>query len=66
MMNLPDAPWVREVESTGYYCGGWWNNPPAPGDPEYEDEEEEGEEEVDTTKFWAEWRKIHGFADKTQ
>ena len=39
MMNIPDAPWIRETEATGYCSaqnGAWWNNP-----PEEEDDEEE-------------------------
>jgi len=27
-MNIPDAPWIRETECTGYCSSGWWNNPP--------------------------------------
>ena len=37
-MDIPDAPWIRETEQTGYCRSGWWNNPP----PE-DDEDEEGE-----------------------
>ena len=31
MMNIPDAPWIRETEATGHCSaenGAWWNNPP--------------------------------------
>lgn len=38
MMNIPDAPWIRETEATGHCSaenGAWWNNP-----PEEEDDEE--------------------------
>lgn len=35
MEQIPDAPWIRETEATGYCRSGWWNNPP---------EEEESEE----------------------
>ena len=26
--SIPDAPYIREAEATGYYEYGWWNNPP--------------------------------------
>lgn len=26
MMDIPDAPWIRECEATGYYSGGLWNS----------------------------------------
>lgn len=31
MVNIPDAPWIREIEATGYCSaenGAWWNTPP--------------------------------------
>lgn len=28
MEQIPDAPWIRETEATGYCSSGWWNNPP--------------------------------------
>lgn len=28
MIQLPDAPWIRETELTGYCRSGWWNMPP--------------------------------------
>ena len=40
-MNIPDAPWIRETEATGYCSaanGAWWNNPP---DEDYEEEEDD-------------------------
>lgn len=37
MINIPDAPWIRETEATGYCSSGWWNEP--------EDEEDEEEDE---------------------
>lgn len=39
---IPDPPWIRETEATGYCSaenGAWWNNPP-------EDDEEEDDEEA--------------------
>ena len=39
MSNIPDAPWIREAEATGYYSGGWWNTPP---EDEEEDEADDG------------------------
>ena len=27
MMQIPDAPWIREAEQTGYCSSGWWNTP---------------------------------------
>lgn len=36
-MYIPDAPWIREAEATGYYSGGWWNTPP-------EDEEDDNDD----------------------
>lgn len=41
MRGIPDAPWIREAEATGYYEFGWWNNPPA------DDEDDEEDLEVD-------------------
>ena len=41
-MNIPDAPWIRETERTGYCSaqnGAWWNNPPDDDYEEYDDEE---------------------------
>lgn len=41
MANIPDAPWIRETEATGYCSaenGAWWNNPP-------EDEEEDEDDD---------------------
>ena len=38
MADIPDAPWIRETEATGYCSaqnGAWWNNLPE------EDEEED-------------------------
>ena len=26
--SIPDAPWIRETEATGYCSSGWWNTPP--------------------------------------
>ena len=40
-MSIPDAPWIREVEATGYSTYGYWNQPPK----DDEDEEEEDDEE---------------------
>lgn len=37
MMSIPDAPWIRETEETGYCRSGWWNTPPE--DDEREDDE---------------------------
>lgn len=41
MQQIPDAPWIRETERTGYCKSGWWNQPPDPNDiskdePDYE------------------------------
>lgn len=33
MLNIPDAPWIKETEETGYCKDGWWNNP----EDEYDD-----------------------------
>lgn len=41
MMQLPDAPWIRETEATGYCSSGFWNNPPMEDKEEYEKECEE-------------------------
>jgi hypothetical protein len=27
MLDIPDAPWIRETEATGYCSSGWWNTP---------------------------------------
>ena len=45
MDNIPDAPWIRETESTGYCSatnGAWWNNPQR----DYDDDDfwEEGDD----------------------
>lgn len=46
MMNIPDAPWIRETEATGYCSYGWWNTPPKPDDePEPDEDEEVGEDD---------------------
>ena len=37
MFDIPDAPWIREAEATGYSRYGYWNSPP--DEDEYEDEE---------------------------
>ena len=34
MLDIPDAPWIRETEATGYCRSGWWNTPPEPEDEE--------------------------------
>ena len=39
MVNIPDAPWIKETEATGYCSYGWWNQPSKPDD-EYEEEYE--------------------------
>lgn len=46
MNEIPDAPWIREVEATGYYRFGWWNTPPRDpyDDYHYHDELLEGDE----------------------
>lgn len=41
--SIPDAPWIRETERTGYCSGSWWNNPP---EPEDEPDEEEDYDDV--------------------
>jgi len=41
--EIPDAPWIRETERTGYCESGWWNNPP----DDIEDEEDESEDDAD-------------------
>lgn len=28
MLQIPDAPWIKETEQKGYCEGGWWNTPP--------------------------------------
>lgn len=28
---IPDAPYIRETEATGYCSSGWWNNPTEDG-----------------------------------
>lgn len=43
-MDIPDAPWIRETERTGYCSSGWWNNPPK-DDPDDFDDFEEGDDE---------------------
>lgn len=37
--SIPDAPWIRETERTGYCSGSWWNNPPEPEDDPDEEED---------------------------
>lgn len=37
-MNIPDAPWIRETERTGYCSSGWWNNPPEEDNENEEDD----------------------------
>lgn len=27
-MTIPDAPWIRETERTGFCRTGWFNHPP--------------------------------------
>ena len=47
MASIPDAPWIRETESTGYCSasnGAWWNNPPEYYN-EFEEEEDFGDED---------------------
>ena len=52
-MNIPDAPWIRECEATGYSTYGYWNHPPKEDNDDDEfiytvnldDEEEEDEDE---------------------
>ena len=41
MLSIPDAPWIRETEATGYCSGGWWNPP-----PEEEEEDEDDHEDL--------------------
>lgn len=46
MTQIPDAPWIRETEATGYCSasnGAWWNNPPS---EDYDDDDfwEEGDD----------------------
>lgn len=36
-MGIPDAPWIREAEATGYYSGGWWNTPEEDEDDDLSD-----------------------------
>ena len=45
MREIPDAPWIRETERTGYCRSGWWNSPPDEDDEEPEEDEEEEEDE---------------------
>lgn len=42
-MNIPDAPWIRETERTGYCRSGWWNNPPEDDGDEYGEEDDDDE-----------------------
>lgn len=41
MLSMPDAPWIRETEATGYCSSGWWNTPPEDEDEEDEDDHED-------------------------
>lgn len=41
MLSIPDAPWIRETEATGYCSSGWWNTP-----PEEEEEDEDDHEDL--------------------
>lgn len=53
MENIPDAPWIRETERTGYCSarnGAWWNNPPRFAD--YPDDDEDFNEEDDGDVFY--------------
>ena len=43
MVQIPDAPWIRETELTGHYRFGYWNTPPEPEEDE-DDEFEEGDD----------------------
>ena len=45
MLDIPDAPWIREAERTGHYRYGYWNT--APGD--YPDEDDDEQEDDDDT-----------------
>lgn len=45
-MQIPDAPWIRETERTGYCSSGWWNTPPR-YDEDEEFEEDEFEEDLE-------------------
>ena len=48
MVSIPDAPWIRETEATGYCSasnGAWWNNPPEYD--EYADDEFDEEDDGD-------------------
>lgn len=42
-MDIPDAPWIRETERTGYCRSGWWNNPPEDDGNEYGEEDDDDE-----------------------
>lgn len=44
-MDIPDAPWIRETEATGYCRSGWWNTPPEEDYDDNEGDEEDGETE---------------------
>jgi hypothetical protein len=37
MFDIPDAPWIRETERTGYCSSGWWNNPPEEDPDDFDD-----------------------------
>ena len=41
MFEIPDAPWIREVERTGHYKYGYWNNYPADDDDDGRDDEDD-------------------------
>ena len=44
MINIPDAPWIRETERTGRCSaqnGAWWNTPSEEEDEFFEEEEED-------------------------
>ena len=43
-MNIPDAPWIRETEQTGYCRSGWWNNPPEEDPDDLDDFEGDDDE----------------------
>ena len=44
MIQLPDAPWIRETEMTGYCRSGWWNMPPEEDPDDFDDFEGDEDE----------------------
>lgn len=45
MVQIPDAPWIRETERTGHYRFGYWNTPPEEDPDDFDDDIDDRENE---------------------